>query len=77
MCAFSAHFIKEVSRSQLCAAAKTLLSKEDRKSLTGAEKQTFLKPLASQFLNRNIVSIKKRSNLANLTRDSVIKTGTF
>ena len=71
------HFIKEVSRAQLCAAVKTLLPKKQRKLLMGAEKQKFLKSLAILFLNRNIVSVKKHCNLENLIRDDVSKVGTF
>ena len=77
MCAFAAHFIKEVSRAQLCSAAKTLLPREQRRMLNVAEKQKFMKPLAAAFLNKNIVRIRPLSNLINLSRDDVIKVGTF
>ncbi len=77
MCAFGAHFIKEVSRSQLCAAAKTLLPKEERRYLQGAEKTKFLKPLAEVFVGKAIVAIKHGADVENLTREDVDKVGTY
>ena len=41
MCAYGAHFIKEVARKQLAAAAKTLLSREGRSLLQGADENQF------------------------------------
>ena len=43
--------------------------------LNGAEKQKLMKPLAAEFLNKNIVSIRSLSNLMNLSRDDVTKVG--
>ena len=77
MCAFGAHFIKEVSRSQLCAAAKTLLSKQECRRFRGAEKSKLLKPLAKVFLEKKIVSIEHEGDLESLTRAMVHKIGTF
>ena len=68
MCAFGAHAIKEVSRSQLCAAAKSLLSMDVKKQLNGAEKKKFIKPLANAFLESNIVTIEDGANIENLSR---------
>ena len=77
MCAFGAHAIKVVSRSQLCAAAKSLLSKDIKKQLNGAERNKFIKPLAYAFLESNIVTIEDGANIENLSRANVNKTGTF
>jgi len=45
MVAFGVHFIKEVSRSQLQSAAKSLLPHDERKRIgLGAEKQHFFIP---------------------------------
>ena len=77
MCAFGVHFIKEVSRSQLYAACKSMLPKEERKKLYGAEEQKFLKPLGIEFLKKKIVTFEKGSDLNNLSRNSVSKVGTF
>ena len=76
MCAFAAHFIKEVSRAQLCSASKTILPREQRRMLNLAVKQKFMKPLAAE-LKKYIVSIRPLSNLKNLSRDDVTKVGTF
>lgn len=72
ICAFKAHFIKEVSRAQLCAAAKSLLTKEERKGLANAEKSKFLKPLAQTFLDKEIVTITNCKAKLDVT-----KSGTF
>lgn len=77
VCAFGSHFLKEVSRSQLCAAAKTLLPKVERSTLHGTEKCNFIKPLAKIFLEKKIVSINKDARIENLTRKDVKKVGTF
>ena len=78
ICAFEAHFIKEVSIAQLCAAVKSLLSKEERKGLTNAEKSKFLIPLAKVFLSKEIVTFKNvKANLTNLTMNDITKSGTF
>ena len=74
MCAFIAHAIKEMSRSQLCAAAKSLLSKDVKKQHNGAE---FIKPLAYAFMESNLVTIEDGANIENLSRANVNKTGTF
>lgn len=78
MCAYGAHFIKEVARKQLAAAAKTLLSREERSLLQGADKNQFLKPLAIQFLKRGIITYTRDDvNIESIRRQDVVKTGTF
>ena len=64
-CAFGAHFIKEVTRTQLAGDVKSLLSKDDRKILNGAEKGRLLKPLARAFVSKGIVSKIGRKNIVN------------
>ena len=54
MVAFGAHFIKEVSRTQLNAAVKSLLPSKQRKLLSGAEKSKLIKPLAKMFLYKGM-----------------------
>ena len=70
--AYGAHFLKEVSRSQLLSAAKSLLPIDQRRNLCGVEKTSLLLPLARAFIMNNIVKIK-----GNLTRVNVEKIGTF
>ena len=53
--AFRAHFLKEVARSQLVSASKSLLASDIRKLLNGADKSQFLVPLAKAFVNWQIV----------------------
>ena len=77
MCAFNAHFIKEVSREQLSGAAKALLPKAERKSLQGAEKSKFLKPLANAFCEKEIIKVQGSARVCNLCRQDVLKVGTF
>ena len=77
MTAFGAHFLKEVSRSQLTGAAKHLLPPIIKKTLVGGEKSAFIVPLAKAFLAENIVVVKKGANLSNLSREDVSKAGTF
>ena len=75
--AFGAHFMKEVSHSQLSAATKTLLPVNERKILHGAEKSRFVKSLAAQFIIKKIVSVKCGAMIQNLVREDVTKQGTF
>ncbi len=77
MCAFGAHFIKEVSCTQLTSAAKTLLARDERKPLQGAEKGAFMKPLAKAFIDKKIVAIQKGAKFTNLTREDVNKCGKY
>ena len=70
-----AHFLKEVTRSQLLSAAKRLLPVRERRNLCGAEKTSLLVPLATAFVTNNIVKIS--GNIGNLTRNNVKKVGTF
>ena len=76
-CAFGAHFIKEVTRAQLSGAVKSLLSKDERKVLSGAEKSRLLKPLARAFVSKGIVSKRGSHKYCELNRNGVIKTGTY
>ena len=73
--AYGAHFMKEVRRSQLLSAAKSLLPLAERRSLSGAKKSTMLMPLARAFVMNKIVKVK--GNVGNLTRNNVEKIGTF
>ena len=54
---------------------QTLLSKDKRKGLNGAEKSKFLKPLARVFVSKCIVAVKCNTNIENLSRDDVDKVG--
>ena len=72
--AFKAHFIKEVGGSQLMGAAKTLLQKEERLQLKGAEKAKLIVPLAEALLKKKIIGITVG---ASLSRAEVKKVGTF
>ena len=73
--AYGAHFLKEVRRSQLLSAAKSLLPVHERSRLSGAEKSSLLLPLARAFVFNKIVKVK--GNVGNLTRNNVEKIGTF
>ena len=75
--AYGAHFLKEVSRSQLLSAAKALLPVCERKKLCGSEKTGLLLPLARAFVFNNIVRIKSKIKSGCLTRNNVEKIGTF
>lgn len=77
MTTFGAHFVKEISRGQLEAAAKSLLPPETRRKLVKAEKSQFILPLAKAFVNKNIVKITKGVNFSSLTRNDVKKIKTF
>ena len=74
MCAFGAHMIKEVTRSQMTSALKFFsgprhLQKSDKSQLT--------MPLAMTFLDKKIVAIKDDADPENLSRNDVTKSGTF
>ena len=75
--AFGVHFLKEISRSQLQSAAKSLLQRASMKELKGGDKATFLRPLALAFIEKGIVKIKKKDKVGELVRDDVRKVGTF
>lgn len=75
MDAFGAHFLKEVTRSKLLSAAKSLLPIRERRNLCGANKTALLLSLARAFVTNNIVRIM--GNIGNLTRNNVENIGTF
>lgn len=77
MTAFTAHFLKDISRSQLMSAAKSLLSSHDRKQLHGAEKSHFMVPLGKAFVENGIVRIDKGACVESLVRNNASKIGTF
>lgn len=76
MAAFGAHFLKEISTTQLLSAAKRLLN-VDKKKLQLYEKTDFMVPLGRAFVEKNIVKIAKGARIANLSRGDVDKVGTF
>ena len=56
--AFGAHLLKEISRYQLLSAAKSFLPAKERMSLFNADKMSIIHPLASAFVERNIIKMK-------------------
>ena len=76
MAAFTAHFLKEISHTQLLSAAKRLMP-EDKKRLATLEKNDFLVPLGKVFVEKGIVKIRKGADIKDLSRNAVDKVGTF
>jgi len=77
MVAFGVHFIKEVSRSQLQSAAKSLLSRDERKKIGhGAEKHHFFIPLAKALLHSGIIELSDQP-MKPLTRNNITKKKPF
>ena len=74
MTAFAAHFLKEVSRSQLQSAARSLLPDKERKTL---EKGEFMIPLGKAFLKNDIIHVKTGADMKSLSRSDVQKIGPF
>jgi len=75
MVAFGVLFMKEVSRSQLQSAAKSLLSREERKRIgSGADKSQYLIPLANALRANGIIEI---SGKQPLSRNGVKKIKPF
>lgn len=74
--AFGAHFLKEISRTQLLSAAKRMLPRE-KKKYSGYEKSDFLVPLGQAFVESGIVKITKGAQVRDLSRSDVKKIGTF
>ena len=73
--AFGAHFFKEVSRSQLESAAKSLIP---LKTIQRGDKRDFIMPLAEAFLKRGVIKIQGSScDLKNLARGDLKKVGPF
>lgn len=77
MCAFGAHTIKEVSRSQMASAVKFFLEVAERKHLKTADKSQLVKPLAMAFVKKKIVIVKEGTNMDDLSRCDIYKVGTF
>lgn len=77
MTAFEAHRFKDVSRSQVASAIKSVCSTTARKGLRGADKATLTLPLAAALAAKNIVNIKGGADLGNLTRGDATKVGTI
>jgi len=75
--AFGAFFFKEVSRSQLESAAKSLLPQHRLNQLKKADKADFLMPLAEVILKKGIVTISKDCDIKNLSRGDLKKVGPF
>lgn len=75
MAAFGAHFLKEITRTQLLSAAKRLLPQQ-KKTLNGLEKNEFFIPLGKAFVDNNIVAVRKGALIKDLSRNDV-EVGTF
>ena len=60
MAAFTAHFLKEISRTQV---AKRLMP-EDKKRFATLEKNDFLVPLGKVFVEKGIVKIRHKGFIA-------------
>ena len=78
MCAFGTHSFKEIARSQLASVAKFFL-KGDKKStiIPKADKYQLASRLAPIFIEDNIVKIKEGANTNKLSREDIVKVGTF
>ena len=74
--AFSSHFLKEISRTQLLSAAKILIP-QNKKKYSTFEKNDFLLPLGKAFVEKAIVKIREGADVKNLSRNDVEKVGTF
>ena len=76
--AFGLHLFKQLSRSQLESAGKTLrIPSDTRRSLSKGGKMEYLIPLAKGFLKNGIVKVRKGASLSSLTRDDITKMKTF
>ena len=79
--AFGAHFLKEISRSQLESAAKSLLPMTTIQRLKKGDKADFTIPLAEAFLKKGVVKLAEDTdanyNLQNLARGDIKKVGPF
>ena len=72
--AFRTHFLKEISRGQLQAAATTLKVK----GVATLDKKNMLIPIANAMLKKGIVVTKRDVNLAKISkREDIKKVGTF
>jgi len=75
--AFGAHFLKEVSRSQLESAAKSLLATNVLTNLKKADKGDFIIPLAEALIKHKIVKVVEDADWKQLGRQDLEKVGTF
>ena len=75
--AFGAHFLREVSRSKLESAAKSILPSDTIHQLKKADKGDFIIPLAEEFLKRGVIELAQGANLKNLAREDIKKVGPF
>ena len=75
MAAFGAHFLKEITRTQLLSAAKRLLPQQ-KKTLIGLEKNELFIPLGKAFVD-NIIAIRKVAPVKDLSRNDEEKVETF
>ena len=76
--AFGFHLFKQLSRSQLDSAGKTLnIPLDTRRTLSKGGKMDYLIPLAKGFLRNGIIKVRKEASLASLVRDDITKMKTF
>lgn len=76
--AFGCHLFKQLSRSQLDSAGKTLsVPLDTRRALSKGGKTEYLIPLAKGFLKNGIIKVRKGASLASLARDDIRKMKTF
>ena len=75
MCAFGAHTIKEVTRSQMSSAVKFFLGKAGKSQLQKADKSQLIKPLAMAFLEKKVVRVDAGANMDHLVRGNVHNEG--
>ena len=76
--AFGSHFLKEVTRSQLESAAKSLLSPETVHQIKkNGDKGDFIIPIAEALLKKGTIKIEGSSDidLKNLAREELKKVG--
>ena len=71
--AFRVHFLKDVSRGQLQAAATTLRVK----GIASLDKKNMLIPIANAIVKKGIVIIKENVSLAKIRREDIKKVGTM
>ncbi len=75
--AFEAHQFKDVSRSQMASATKSICPLSVRKTLKGADKTSLMLPLAAALAANNKVEVRSGANLSNLSRGDATKVGTL
>ncbi len=77
MAAFEAHRFKDVSRTQMSSALKSVCPPSCRKGLKSADKVALTIPLGAALAAKNIVTIKAGADLGNLKRGDATKDGTL